>query len=42
MTYRKITEIMLVIAIILSNLSQIPALFGNFGNQTLDIRFHGW
>lgn len=29
MTYRKITEIMLVIAIILSNLSQIPALFGN-------------
>ena len=29
MTYRKMAEIMLVIAIVLSNLSQIPALFGN-------------
>lgn len=29
MTHRKIAEIILVIAIVLSNLSQIPALFGN-------------
>lgn len=29
MTYRKMAEVMLVIAIVLSNLSQIPALFGN-------------
>lgn len=29
MTFRKMAEIMLVIAIVLSNLSQIPALFGN-------------
>lgn len=29
MTYKKMAELMLVIAIILSNLSQIPALFGN-------------
>lgn len=29
MTYKKMAEIMLIIAIVLSNLSQIPALFGN-------------